>query len=210
MIIIALARINQFVWIIPIIVGIMNQKYLTFLGKLLLGGLVGTILIEVYASFLAFQVKSNLMVYSLFDYYIALLVGIGLIIIIRNTYLQILYFCFIGMLFFVFHYYHQQPTYLGGYDMLVIYLLNTFICVIRIQKLTNETNVLFGNSEFWILSGLIIYFFSTSVLFYLYKYSKGIESFHLIYHTVYLFFCLATSAILFTKAMLCKPKATTY
>ncbi len=207
MIIIALARINQFVWIIPVII---NLKYLTILGKILLGGLVGTILIEVYASFLAFHAKSNLFLYSLFDYYIALLIGIAIFNIIRNTYLKILYFCCLGILYFVFHFYHQQPASLGGYDMLVIYLFNTFICVLRIHKLTNETTALFEDSEFWILSGLVIYFYSTSVLFYLYKYSHGIESFHLIYHTVYLFFCLATSAILFTKAMLCKPKTTTY
>jgi len=210
MFIIALARFNQFIWIIPILFGILNYKRLSLNAKTLQLGLVGTLCFEVYATILAHNHLSNLLVYSMLDYFLSVLFAISLF---RNkhSFIAILYSLIICSFFVYFHCQENQVASIGGYDMLLLYIMNTLICVVRISMLSKMVNTdIFSYSEFWIFSGLLIYFFSTSSLFYLHKYSSGINSLHLVYHTIYLFFCLIIVAALFTKAMLCKQKVKTY
>lgn len=210
MLLIAIARFNQFVWIIPILIGVFKYKRLSFNTKTLLWGLIGTLCFEIYASILAFKQISNLLVYSSFDYFLSILLAIGLY---KNQYSFTSFFYSITVFisFVYFQCLNNKTATIGGYDMLLLYIINTLICAIGIRKLSFMVIIdLFSESDFWTLSGLLIYFFSTCPLFYLHKYALGINSLHLAYHTIYLFFCLVTVAALFTKAMLCKPRVKTY
>jgi hypothetical protein len=207
MFLIALARLNQFIWIVPIIVGTIKYKRLSLTAKTLYWGLIGTLCFEVYASILACKHISNLLVYSMLDYFLSILFTINLFKH-KHLYSALFYSITVICFFIYFHCLSNQVATIGGYDMLLLYVINSLICIIRIRVLSSSASTdIFSESEFWILSGLLIYFFSTSSLFYLYKYSSAINSLHLAYHTIYLFFCLVVVATLFTRAMLCKPKA---
>jgi hypothetical protein len=210
MFLIILARINQFIWIVPILFGIMKYRRLSFNAKTLYWGLIGTLCFEIYASILAHKHLSNLLVYSMLDYFLSILFAISLYKN-RYSYTALFYSIIVIWFFIYFHCLSDKAATIGGYDMLLMYVINAIICAVRIRMLSSMVSTdIFSESDFWILSGLLIYFFSTSSLFYLHKYSTGINSLHLVYHTIFLFLCLIIVAALFTRAMLCKPRVKTY
>ncbi len=203
-----LTYIIQFFWSIPLVIGITRYKYLGRPAKVFMVYFVLCLFIEITARSLVNLGQSNHHVYKLMDYIIVS------VFLVQRYFIDglstklwahfTLVICYV--IWSVF--FKISIEVWGGLDSFVYLLYASLLSALRINSLIKTEDEL-NEQEFWFYSGFLVFSFSASTLIYLHKYLKSDQTFHHYYHNIYMLLIVVSSGILFTKAMLCKPKVKT-
>lgn len=203
-------HLTQFFWLVPIVAAVLLKQINHFVGRMLFLYLIVGVIAEFFALILFWEKRNNHIVYTIAD---CVQFTILIFFFLYNRY--VLKGVKIGLFFWGIIFYYLlatslslNQTSLGGLDSLLIYAMISTLSIIEINSLVNisKEGDMFHDNKFWFFSGTLVYYFSTSVLFYSYKFIKTVNSWYFMYHTIYAFFIVFISGLLFTKAMLCKPK----
>lgn len=208
-----ISHITQFFWIIPVVFGINNYKHLSNITKVFIVYLIWSLFSEAWAWYLASDGVNNHFVYKITDY---VLLSTTIIMLFMqkkaNIMLVVLCMCLFLSIFYGVVFFEEEFGLIGGFH--TFFTLGS-VSVISLSNLTmvfkqTQHNGLFNGSEFWIFGGLLIYCYSVVTFLCLYKYFGSGNTILNLYQNLYLFFITIVSGLLFTKAMLCKPRVKTY
>lgn len=208
-----ISHITQFFWILPVFFGLKNYRHLSNNTRVFIIYLVWSLFSEGWAWYLASENINNHFIYKITDY-----VLLSTTIVMHfmqkkaNRLLVVLNMCLCLSLFYSMFSFEEEFGQIGGFH--TFFTLGA-VCIISLLNLTNVIKHshpigLFAGSDFWIFGGLLIYCYSVVTFLCLYKYFGNSNIILNLYQTLYLFLITIVSGVLFTKAMLCKPKVKTY